>query len=1237
MSDYNILDFIEPETTVGGADVLPEEATPGVVDEKITTDDMKLIIACEIRDNKGIANHHINSMNSFYQTGITQIVTKGFETAGRNRNKRDRNEEDKSISEITYRVMFTKVRLEQPRTLEYISGSSVSLMPNSARLRGLTYACNMYVSAEITATAHYRDGGEKVKTATVPDHRIATIPCMVKSIMCNTHLCSRETLKEIEEDPNDSGGYFVINGGEWAVDLLENIRGNTFHVYRNAYNNEIARGNFLSKPGDAYENSYQLIIRYYVNGAITIEVTTGKFEKFEIPFYLLFRAMGMTSDKMIVDSIVHGVDLTNEDPVRKKMIQVLDRAFDVEDAQFKPILRENSSNVILEFIANKMMETANSVNVKKDDNVIKYQNTTYLGNIDRYILPHVGQRNEDRIRKVKFLGLLINKLLRVEMGVLESTDRDAYPNKRVHGAGVSIAKTFKRSFNATVQALKSHYSRAFINSSFSDVRLADVFIDAINVEDLGRLLVQSITTGNKVVTVRRTEVTNRISSQMLYRKNDLNVKSVLNTVTTPGTTASKQTARADEMRRVHATYTGFIDVSQSTDTGEKVGMTKQLGCSASVSEASSSFVIKKALLSDPDLINLDEISPADLTVRRLANVFVNGEWIGCCLEAHNLARKYRALRRKGLIHPHTTIVWEISIREISFWTDVGRLLRPLVIVYNNVEEYCEQVRRGEKAEFKQWIKLTPEHIAQMRINKLTMGELREMGVIEYISPDEQSNAYIAENINVLRKFQNSIEHMYTHCDVDQAIFGIVTLASPMANHSNAVRNTMYTNHRKQSAGWFALNWPYLIPKGATLQWYATRPIVTAFTDNITYPNGHNAIVALMIHTGFNMEDSTIINKDSVDFGLMNASYFTYEKSELDKGERFADPDYAHTMDIKRDASYEKISNGVIREGVIAQKNDVLIAKCAKVTKPVNQYTEIDKSVVHRKDEPMYVERVIMPRNEEGVFTAKVKLRASRPIGIGDKVSSRTGNKGIVAKMVPREDMPFTEDGLVPDIIVNAHSIPTRMAVAQIIECLMGQLAAEKGTFLDGTSFKEIDIDGIIQELEKHGIKNAGSRRMYNGVTGDWLDTLIFIGPTTYQRLQKFVIDEHYATNSGPTNPLTMQPLDGKTNDGGLRIGEMEAWGFGAAGTMRALHEKFYDDSDGITVYICRICHNRAVINERLNIYKCKYCGDNAEIVAVPSSYVANLFWQESGAMNSKMYFGIEPHRYPVPAEQFTTK
>lgn len=377
----------------------------------------------------------------------------------------------------------------------------------------------------------------------------------------------------------------------------------------------------------------------------------------------------------------------------------------------------------------------------------------------------------------------------------------------------------------------------------------------------------------------------------------------------------------------------------------------------------------------------------------------------------------------------------------------------------------------------------------------------------------------------------------------------------------------------------------------------------------------------------NQEDSVTCNQSSIDCGAFNASFYNYEKAELDKGEQFGNPDYARTMDIKKDAVYEYVQNGFIAENTLAKKGYVLIVKAAKIPKPVDQYLYIDKSIVYKREEPVYIERVITTRNDEDQLIAKVKLRADRPMTIGDKFSSRSGNKGICAHMMPRCDMPYCEDGLVPDLIVNAHSIPTRMAVNQIIECLLGQLGVRKGCFIDATSFRKHDIDAVLAELETFGVKYGGHRRMYNGKTGDWIDTLIFIGPTTYQRLQKFVIDEHYATRTGPTSALTRQPLDGKNNDGGLRLGEMEKDVFCAHGTMRALWEKYYKDSDGIDLPICRLCGNRAVVNEKMGIYKCKYCGDNADIVNVASSWVANLFFSEASAMNVKMSFELDPFTY----------
>lgn len=1476
---------------IGGAD-------DDEIDPALTAGDMMTLIYAEI-EKKRIAGHHIDSMNSFNRVGIKQIVTKVFVIEGRMKNVRDKTPEDKEILEIQYKVEFTDIKLTPPTTMKYKSGAVQMLTPNMARIKNLTYSAQMYISAKITAVAHFKNGTSKTRTAEFKDHRIASIPCAVGTELCNTYGCSKETLKSLEEDPRNPGGYFIIKGTEWCVDNLENITNNTFHVYNNMYMNEISRGTFLSKPGDAFENSYQVILRYLNSGNITIEITTNKFDKFEIPYYLIFRALGMSRDRDIINNIVYGVD--NTDPVTVTMLEILERAFEADDPIFGPIRKSTNPTEIIQFIAQKIMENANTAMAKKDDNIAKYLNSNILNIIDRYIFPHIGTEIEHRIKKLRFFGHLINKLLSVNIGITEPTDRDSYKNKRVHSAGTSMAKAFKTDFNfAAAMGIRKHLAQDFKSTPFSQVQLADSVKLAINGDDLERMLIQAITTGNKTITVRRNEVTNRVSSQMMYHKNDLNVKSTLGTINTSNTTANKQNERADEMRRVHPTYLGYIDISQSADTGEKVGMTKQMACTASVCGASSSFLLKSILRGDKEIMDLDDVPPEQISAQKLAKVFVNGEWIGCCKHAHEIASKYRNERRHGKIHSLTTIVWEPLLREIYFWTDVGRLMRPLLIVYNNITEYIDNWRNGDRSVvFKQWIRLKSEHIRGLQKHEIDMDHLLREGIIEYISPEEQENAYLAPNIGILREHKSDLTHMYTHCDIDQAIFGIVTLAAPLANHSNAVRNTMYTNHRKQSAGWFALNYPFRIDKNVTLQHYGERPIVSTFSDSLTSPNGQNTIVALACHGGQNQEDSVTTNQSSIDCGAFNASFYSYEKAELEKGEQFGNPDYARTMDIKKDAVYDYVKGEAIAEGTLAQKGHVLIVKTAKIPKPIDQYLYVDRSIVYKREEPAYVERVITTRNDEDALITKVKLRSDRPMEVGDKFcltdshdvltidgwkpinevkvgdivatlvgkrikydrvsdtqyyrcsgdsmyvvrakdgsvilettmehrmyasadgvnfglitandicsaacmwytgshtgayghistgsnigsypeyigtdqwpvilgmfllygkpgisggvlfnnvsvghlqslgdaldelgcsyncthndivvndpniythlcdisglpeyvynycsrrstilrdiisdcewiskadidklnahcgnaiigvgeeypsywgnvycitvpsgvfmtrrlngpplwtgnSSRSGNKGICSIKIPRCDMPYCEDGLVPDIIVNSHSIPTRMAVNQIIECLLGIYGVRKGQHIDATSFREHDIGAVIEALKEYGIDYGGHRRMYNGKTGDWIDTLIFIGPTTYQRLQKYVMDEHYATRTGPTSALTRQPLDGKNVGGGLRLGEMEKDVLCGHGVMRTLSDKMYKDSDGVNVPICRGCGNRAVVNEKLGIYKCKYCGDMADIVSVNSAWAANLFWHEASSMNIKMTMELEPQVY----------
>lgn len=1213
----------------------------------ISDGDMMVMIYSEIQ-RKGIAGHHIDSMNEFVTKGIKQIITDIFTVESRMRNTRDKTEQDREISEISFKVKFTDVQLRTPQTTLFQSGLASQMTPNVARTRHLTYSNQLFVSAEVEATAYYLNGTVKTRTDRIDNHRIGSIPCMVGSQLCVTHKASRAFLKNIQEDPNSHGGYFIINGLEWAIDSLENISNNALHVYHNMHQNEVARGTYLSKPGDGFENSYYAVVRHLTSGAITLEITTGKNTKFDLPYYLVYKALGMTKDLDITNHIVYGIN--NTDPVTVFIMEALARAMEVDDPIFGPIQRETESEKILSFIADRIQAahspSGNIATARRDENVSKYIDGNLRSIVDRHIFPHIGTGIEHRMTKLRFLGHCINKMLRTEMGVFDSTDRDSYKNKRVNAAGIGLAKTFKTSFNYTVvQAVRKQLIRNFKATPFDQVQLAESVKNAIAADDLEKMLATSITTGEKVIVIKRNEVTNRISSQIIEHKNDMNLISTLNTITSPNKSAAKQNERADEMRRVHPTYLGFIDISQSADSGEKVGMNKQMASTVSICLSASSFVLRNILDNDePRIMKLDKVSPEQITAERLTKVFLNGNWIACCRNSHEVAAHYRHYRRTGKIHHLTTIIWETLVRELYFWTDFGRLHRPLIIVYNNYAEYVEARRptltsRPSKEElskkvlpkFKQWVLLTQDHINGLVRGTITMDYLREQGVIEYISADEQENTFICPNIRTLRHRANDITRMYTHCDIDQAIFGMVSLASPMGNHSNSVRNTLYTNHRRSSCGWFVLNWPYRIDKIVTLQYYCERPLVSAFSDSLTLPNGQNCIVALALHGGENTEDSIKANKSSIDCGLFNASHFHNESTDLERGEIFGNNDWLRTMDVKKDAIYSHIEGAYAKPGSVIKRGYVLIVKSAKLSKPIEPYLFVDKSIVYKKDEPMFVESVITPRNSEDALFAKVKLRAERPLSIGDKLSSRSGNKGIVAKMVPREDMPYCVDGMTPDLIVNAHSIPTRMAVNQLIEVGKAQVGVKRGCVLDGTAFRSIDIDGILSDQLRYGLRYGGARRMYNGMTGEYIDSHIFIGPTVYQRLRKFVIDEQYTMRTGPTSALTRQPLSGKNSEGGLRIGEMEKDVLTSHCVMRALSEKFYKDSDGIRLPVCR-CGRRAIVNSKQNLYRCLHCGDAADIAMVPSSWVANLFMHEAANMNVEMRLGLQPYEFTTPAQ-----
>ncbi|MDE2095928.1 MAG: hypothetical protein KGL39_01625 [Patescibacteria group bacterium] len=1224
-----------------------------VKNDDLTPYDMIAVVTAAI-DNAGLVGHNLRSFNRLLDGGLRQIATTLFRADRVIKNERGQTPRDQLHESTRLQVTFSDLKVGTPMYNSYPLGNPMQLYPNMARESGLAFTGPVSLSATVTLTARYKDGTEATKTREIEEFTATQFPIMRGCVRCPTHGMSRELLKNIQEDPNDPSGYFIAKSQEWTVDLLENIRFNTLHVHLAMVANEHVRGEFISQPGGPFENSSQVIIRYMTNGQLTIEINSMKLSKARIPFYLVYRLFGTTSDRAIVQTVVADPAAAGPGTAEARTLGVLEGALQLADAAFAELKDVIDQAAIVQRLAEKLSRYLTNPGAHQtNESAIQYLNADLLNIFDRNLLPHMGVTQESRGRKLRVLGQFIAEILAVHAGIVPPTDRDALPNKRVHGAGVSLAKAFKTQFNTSilVPAVRA-FKRELKNNSFDGItqnHIKETFRNAIVMPDFVRAMTHVLTAGSKPIIIRRRAVTSRVSSQVLERKNGLNVISSLRTITTHGASnASKQTERADMMRRVHATLPGYVCVSQSADTGENVGMRKQLALTASVCDAEDATLLELALLADREfVVPFDDVTDLEIARDQLAKVYVNGKLVGVCRRGrhgYELARRYRLLRREGRVVTHkTTIEWSVTTNKVNFLLDVGRLVRPLLIVDSNVDEYdaaCREAHRtgdaSKKVKFVQNIRLTRTHVTGILAGEVTLHDLVMEGIVEFITPEEAENCLLAESIDDLRRHRHNAAMQFTHCDIPQAILGFAAHLSPFANHTQPARVTYETNQGRQTGGWYALSWPFRADKNRFFQVYNEVPMVRTITNKYIPANGVNITLAYLSYGGDNMEDSVIVSKAAVDRGLFEGIFFRFEKAELEKGEKFCTPDPLTTDRLKPSATYEYLEDGSIKVGTIVRKGYVLIGRVKEMRGRVgvgveSKYQFIDRSVVYQHDEPAVVTAVVHSRGANDETFRLVKLRFFRPLRKGDKTSTRAGNKSIVALMLPQEDLPFDDEGNTPDFIINCHCLPSRMVVGQMLETQMATICARKGVIADGTAFLPIDADQLCEEMEKLGYRSNGRKRLYNGATGNYFDAAIFVGTTYEQRLQKFVNDDEYVVGgTGPTDATTGQPLAGKNVHGGLRVGEMEAWGLAAHGCCMSWIEKFSEDSDGRPDFRCR-CGLRAIFNERNEIYQCKACKENADISRVDSSKSAIVLQEELSASNIKLSVGLRPREFEVYA------
>jgi DNA-directed RNA polymerase II subunit RPB2 len=391
------------------------------------------------------------------------------------------------------------------------------------------------------------------------------------------------------------------------------------------------------------------------------------------------------------------------------------------------------------------------------------------------------------------------------------------------------------------------------------------------------------------------------------------------------------------------------------------------------------------------------------------------------------------------------------------------------------------------------------------------------------------------------------------------------------------------------------------------------------------PTGTQVIVAIMTHTGYNQEDSLLVNKGSIDRGMALVTVYHTEKDE-DKQKINGDeeirckPDKTKTKAMKIGANYDKVnSKGVIPENTLIENRDVIIAKVTPIKENRNDHTKVikyeDQSKIYKTVEETYVDKNYIDRNGEGYNFAKVRTRTVRKPVIGDKFSSRHGQKGTVGNIIPECDMPYTASGIRPDIIINPHAIPSRMTIGQLKETVLGKVLIELGLFGDGTAFGDFDVKDICDELIKLGYEANGNELLYNGLTGEQHECSVFMGPVFYQRLKHMVNDKAHSRSIGPMVNLTRQPAEGRSRDGGLRFGEMERDCMVSHGASRFTRERMWNVSDKYSVHTCKKCGLIASYNDKMHIHHCRTCDNRTDFAYVEIPYACKLLFQELNTMN----------------------
>jgi DNA-directed RNA polymerase II subunit RPB2 len=1032
------------------------------------------------------------------------------------------------------------------------------LTPELSLKKRKTYMSKVYV--DLYCKQYKKTGPEHFHQHSIKIYKqvqLFEIPCMRYTSICHEHTSLNKLIH--------SFGTFIINGYEKCLISQESMKINFPYISKKngSYICEIR-----SKHSKKIRSSSTVYLTLTSKGILHAKLP---FLEYKIPITLMFKLFDIRD----IDIMIELISGTYTQVKHKTFVHTILKNNDV------PHIHEYKE--IIDWLDNKFTRKKNK---KYIDHIIQNE-----------FLPHCGSK----VQKMFFLGLSLRKLINTCLNIIPVDHIDDYTNKRITCTGTLLALLTRQLIRKQIRNCQLHVNKILERNQSQYFEL--YLVEHFDWKRVTHGLQYAINTGNWGIqkgTGNQTGI-----SQVINSTNMLSILSHMRQVNTPLNRDGKMSNR----RQLELSHLGILCCAE-TPEGKSVGFLSNFAFFTKLRHRCTSTYIKDIL---KRYMNVIPVRHVETKLFSKFMVFVKGIPFGFTDNAIALVRIYKFCRKRYLVPMTSNIRYHKETNCIYIDLDENDCIRPII--------------NASKLNLLIFVVQTYKHYMHFLWNRLLIE-----GCIEYVNKNEEHMYTIASS---LEQFQ-SCPANYTHLEIHASLtlFGTSAGCIPFSNHNQAPRNIYQSAMCKQAISCTRMDFAYNYENKAFVLNYPQRALVQTWTDQLTgnakKPSGQALITAVQVLTGYNQEDGVIINQDAIDRGLFSTSIYTsYKSTEKNHGtdvERFGKiPESAIG---KKFGNYNKLGpTGFVPVGTKIEKNDVLIGKFITYTqteKINSEYKQTriikDKSILLQKEDEAYVSHVLQTKTNENLNSISLRTCSLRTCEVGDKVSSRHGQKGIVGMTMKSVDMPFTQDGTVVDLVMNCHSFPSRMTIGHLKETLIGKAAALEGKIADGTAFAERNEQEIQQILHNNGFSGFGKETLYCGKTGKKLKNRVFIGITYYQRLKHMVKEKIHARTTGPCQTATRQPVEGRAKNGGLRVGEMERDAIISHGCSEVLRDRLCVNSDLFETVVCKKCgflsepaipeKNKKILDILHQRPYCRFCQSHDHVVKVEIPYAMKTLWQE---------------------------